>query len=59
MNHNMSLYRRLNLRQLVQVGVSLNLLHWANMSNISLTSNNNTKRERVNSTISIIFQKAL
>ena len=59
MNHNMSLYRRLNLRQLVQVVVSLNLLHWANMSNISLTSNNNTKRERVNSTISIIFQKAL
>ena len=59
MNHNMSLYRRLNLRQLVQVGVSLNILHWANMSNISLTSNNNTKRERVNSTISIIFQKAL
>ena len=59
MNHNMSLYRRLNLRQLVQVGVSLNLLHWANMSNISLTSNNNTKRERVNSTISTIFQKAL
>ena len=59
MNHNMSLYRRLNLRQLVQVVVSLNLLYWANMSNISLTSNNNTKRERVNSTISIIFQKAL
>ena len=59
MSHNMSLYRRLNLRQLVQVVVSLNLLHWANMSNISLTSNNNTKRERVNSTISIIFQKAL
>ena len=59
MNHNMSLYMRLNLRQLVQVVVSLNLLHWANMSNISLTSNNNTKRERVNSTISIIFQKAL
>ena len=59
MNHNMSLYRRLNLRQLVQVVVSLNLLHWANMSNISLTSNNNIKRERVNSTKSIIFQKAL
>ena len=59
MNHNMSLYRRLNLRQLVQVGVSLNLLYWANVSNISLTSNNNTKRERVNSTISVIFQKAL
>ena len=59
MNHNMSLYRRLNLRQLVQVVVSLNLLHWDNMSNISLTSNNNTKRERVNSTINIIFQKAL
>ena len=59
MNHNMSLYMRLNLRQLVQVVVSLNLLHWANMSNISLTSNNNTKRERVNSTISTIFQKAL
>ena len=59
MNHNMSIYRRLNPRQLVQVGVSLSLLHWANISNISLTSNNNTKGEKVNSTISIIFQKAL
>ena len=37
MNHNMSIYKRLNLKLLVQVGVSLYLLHWANMFNISLT----------------------
>ena len=37
MNPNMSIYRRLNLRLLIQVGVGLSLLHWANMSNISLT----------------------
>ena len=40
MNPNMSIYRRLNLRLLVQVGVGLGLLHWANMSNISLTHSN-------------------
>lgn len=34
----MSIYRRLNLRLLVQAGIGLGLLHWANMSNISLTS---------------------
>ena len=37
MNPNMCIYRRLNSRLLVQVGVGLGLLHWANMSNISLT----------------------
>ena len=37
MNPNMSIYRRLNSRLLVQVKVGLSLLHWANMSNISLT----------------------
>ena len=36
MNPNMSIYMRLNPRLLVQVGVSLDLLHWVNMSNISL-----------------------
>ena len=33
----MSIYRRLNPRLLVQAGLGLGLLHWANMSNISLT----------------------
>ena len=37
MNPNMTIYRRLNPRLLVQVGVGLGLLHWVNMSNISLT----------------------
>ena len=37
MNPNMKIYRRQNLRLLVQVGVGLGVLHWANMSNISLT----------------------
>ena len=37
MNPNMSIYRRLNPKLLVQVGLGLGLLHWANMSNISLT----------------------
>ena len=37
MSHNMSIYRRLNPRLLVQTGLGLSLLHWANMSNISLT----------------------
>ena len=37
MSHIMSIYRRLNPRLLVQAGVGLGLLHWANMSNISLT----------------------
>ena len=37
MNPNMSIYKRLNPRLLVQVGLGLGLLHWANMSNISLT----------------------
>ena len=37
MNYNMNIYRQLNPRLLVQVRVGLGLLHWANMSNISLT----------------------
>ena len=37
MNPNMSIYRRLNPRLLVQARVGLDLVHWANMSNISLT----------------------
>ena len=36
MNLNMSIYRRLNPRLLVQAGLGLGLLHWANMSNIYL-----------------------
>ena len=40
MSHNMSIYRRLNPRLLVQVRMGLGLLHWANMSNISLTKLN-------------------
>ena len=41
MNPNMSIYRRLNPIILIQVGVDLGLLHWANMSNISLTLGTN------------------
>ena len=37
MNPNMSTYRQLNSRLPVQVGVGLGLLHWTNMSDISLT----------------------
>ena len=33
----MNIYRRLNPKLLVQVGVGLGLLHWTNMFNISLT----------------------
>ena len=36
MNPNMNIYRQLNPKLLVQVGVGLSLLHWANMSNIYL-----------------------
>ena len=35
MNSNMSIYRRLNPRLLLQARVVLGLLHWANRSNIS------------------------
>ena len=45
MNLNMSIYRRLNSKLLVQVGVNLGLLHWANMFNISLTSSLKLKVE--------------
>ena len=34
MNPNMSIYRRLNPKPLVQAGMGLDLLHWANMFNI-------------------------
>ena len=37
MNPNMSIYEWLYPKLLVQVEVGLGLLHWANMSNISLT----------------------
>ena len=36
MNPNISIYRRLNPRLLVQAGMGLGLLHWANISNIYL-----------------------
>ena len=36
MNPNMSIYRRLNPKLLIQARMGLGLLHWANMSNISL-----------------------
>ena len=45
MNPNICIYRRLNPRLLVQVGVGLGLLHWANMSNISLTPSLKLKAE--------------
>ena len=45
MNPNMSIYRQLNPRLLVQEGVDLDLLHWANMSNISLKKANETKSD--------------
>ena len=35
MNPNMSIYRRLNPKLLVQARMGLGLLHWANMFNIS------------------------
>ena len=34
----MSIYRRLNPRLLVQEGLGLGLLHWANMSNIYISN---------------------
>ena len=44
MNPNMSIYRRLNLRLLVQVGLGLGLLHWANICLIYISNKqkNNT-----------------
>ena len=45
MNPNMSIYKRLNPKLLVQVGVGLSLLHWVNMSNIFLTSSLKLKVE--------------
>ena len=37
MNSNMSIYKRLNPKLLVQVEVGLDLFYWANISKISLT----------------------
>ena len=37
MNPNISIYRWLNPKLPVQAGMGLDLLHWANMSNITLT----------------------
>ena len=37
MKHNISIYKQLNPRLLVEVGVGLGPLHWANISNIFLT----------------------
>ena len=45
MSHNMSIYRLLNPRLLVQPRLGLGLLHWANMSNISLTPSLKLKAE--------------
>ena len=40
MNYNINIYRRLNyLRVLVQIEIGLGLLHYTNMSNISLPGN--------------------
>ena len=38
MSHNMSIYRQLNPRLLVQAGLGLGLLHWANMFNIYISN---------------------
>ena len=38
MNSNINIYKRLNPKLSVQVGLSLDLLYWANISNISLTN---------------------
>ena len=38
MNSNMSIYRRLNPRLLVQVGLGLGLLHWANICLIYISN---------------------
>ena len=40
MNPNMSIYRRLNPRLLVQAGLGLGLLHWANICLIYIFNNN-------------------
>ena len=45
MNLNISIYRRLNPKLLVQVGVVLGLLHCPNMSNISLKPSFKLKME--------------
>ena len=41
MNPNMSIYRRLNPRLLVQAGMGLGLLHWANICLIYISNNGN------------------
>ena len=45
MNSNMSIYRRLNPRLLEHARMGLDLLHWANMFNISLTPSLKLKAE--------------
>ena len=38
MSHNMSIYKRPNPRLLVQAGLGLDLLYWANMSNMYVSN---------------------
>ena len=42
MNPNMSIYRRLNSRLLVQAGLGLGLLHWANICLIYISLTDDT-----------------
>ena len=57
MNPNISIYRRLNPRLLVQVGMGLGLLHWANMSNISLTKPLSSLEEMSSSSNWVRFER--
>ena len=43
----MNIYRRLNPKLLVQVEADLGLLHWTNISNITLTPINKNKNKNV------------
>ena len=51
----MSIYRRLNPRLLVQAGLGLGLLHWANMSNIYISNNSHAKWKPKEVTIGIKY----
>ena len=51
MNPNMSIYRQLNFRLLVQVGLGLGLLHWANICLIYISNNNNNNNNNNNKSI--------
>ena len=42
MSYNMSIYKRLNPRLLVQARLDLDLLHWANMSNMYVSNSDQT-----------------